>query len=428
MKVLWFTNTPSLGARHLGTSIISGGWIESLEAQITKTPNLELGVVFKWNEASLSPFISGKTMYYAIYNSSAKTKFKKLLHRWMHRIKNEENSKKYLNIIQEFKPDVVHIFGTEDDFGLIIPKLSVPYIIHIQGNLTVYKHKWFSGLTPFEVLKYSKKWTLMKGHGFMHEYFFFKKQSKREKKIFQNCHFFMGRTDWDKRITLSLSPDSKYFHCDEILREQFYLHQWTMNSSQEYTIFTTIRNNIYKGLETIFECKKILQKCLSQYNLKWKIAGIKNEDEITYLIERKYKSKFSSLDIHLLGSLQVNNLIEEMLKADLFIHPSHIDNSPNSICEAMVLGMPIIATYAGGIPSLIQDKKDGLLVQDGDPYALAGAIVELCNNRKYASDLGTNARSRALIRHNQGKIVKDVLEIYNSIIASSAKPLLTPLI
>jgi glycosyltransferase involved in cell wall biosynthesis len=111
-----------------------------------------------------------------------------------------------------------------------------------------------------------------------------------------------------------------------------------------------------------------------------------------------------------------DGLVGEMLGADLFVHSSHIDNSPNSVCEAMLMGMPVIASYAGGTPSLITDKKEGLLVQDGDPYALAGAILELARDKDYAYTLGCNARIRAMQRNDPSRIVNDVMRIYSSVL------------
>src|SRR5215469_186346 len=421
MRVLWFTNTPSLGASYLQAKIVIGGWIESLETEITKMPGIDLGIVFKWSQPGTSSFTSGQTKYYPVFLPTPQGRFKKISKRWSHRADSEKSLRQYLDIINEFNPDVIHIFGTESDFGLIISKVSISCIIYIQGNLVVSNHKWFSGISYTDVLKYSKKSMMLKGQGFLHDYFFYRNEAEREKEIFQNCRLFMGRTDWDKYLTLALSPGSKYFHCEEIMRKQFYDQHWMQGSSLDYTIVSTIRNNIYKGLETILECKKILQTSLPGCNIKWKIAGLKSEEEIAYLTERKHREKFINNDIHLMGPLQVDKLIDEMLKADLFVHPSHIDNSPNSVCEAMMLGMPVIATYAGGTPSLIQNKKEGLLVQDGDPYALAGAVVELVNNKKYAMELGANARSRALARHDKECIVQNVLTIYNSIIGDLKK-------
>jgi glycosyltransferase involved in cell wall biosynthesis len=89
----------------------------------------------------------------------------------------------------------------------------------------------------------------------------------------------------------------------------------------------------------------------------------------------------------------------------------------------MLLGMPAVATYAGGVSSLLTDKKEGILVQDGDPYAMAGAIAELIRQRNYANSLGVNARDRAIARHDPGKIVNDVINIYSSVISKSQNEL-----
>lgn len=416
MRVLWFTNTPSLSAKYLKDNSVGSGWIGSLEAALSKISSIELGISFNVNDA-VKPFTLDKTQYYPVHITSAKSKIKKVVSRWQKPIQNETDIQPYLDIVHEFKPDLINIFGTEDVFGLIVGKTDIPCIIHIQGNLIICDHKWYSGVTAGDVLRYSKKWPLLKGFGTYHNYLINKKFASRERKIFQQCKYFMGRTDWDRRITSVLSPESKYFHCDELIRPQFYSHQWiAKNNEDRYTIMTTIRGNVYKGLETIFECKRILNKLNLGAEIIWKVAGINGSTEISYLLERKYKSSFRENGIELLGPLQTNELLEEMFKSDLFIHPSHIDNSPNSVCEAMLLGMPVIATFAGGIPSIVENKKEGLLVQDGDPYALAGAIIELKKDQKYANDLGNNARARARIRHDPQRIVSELLSIYSSII------------
>ena len=99
----------------------------------------------------------------------------------------------------------------------------------------------------------------------------------------------------------------------------------------------------------------------------------------------------------------------------MYISTSHIENSPNSLCEAQILGMPCIATDAGGTVSLIDDNKEGIVIQDGDPFVMAGAIVEMINNYKKAIVYGENGRKTALERHNPQKITQDLLNIYNSL-------------
>lgn len=414
MKVLWFTNTPSLSADHLKNKSIGGGWIGSLEAEFARIPFIELGISFNY-EHGIKPFTLNKTKYFPIHTTSPTGKVKNLVSRWRKPVENEGDIQAYLNVIDEFKPDIIHIFGTEGVFGLVISKTNVPSVIHIQGNLTVYDYKWYSGITAVDVLRYSRKWNLLKGFGIYHQYRLNKKQAMRERRIFQQCKYFMGRTDWDRRITSVLSPHAKYFHCDEMIRPLFYSHKWLPKDSEtSYILISTIRNNLYKGLETVFECKKLLNKILGN-NFTWKIAGINGQDEISNLLERKYGSTFQENGIDLLGALQEKELIDELLAADVFVHPSHVDNSPNSICEAMLLGMPIIATYAGGIPSIIENHEEGLLIQDGDFHAMAGAVLEFHGNRSYATELGKKARATAIKRHDPQKIIDTILKVYSAV-------------
>ncbi|HEY5371336.1 MAG TPA: glycosyltransferase [Hanamia sp.] len=416
MRVLWFTHTPSLSADYLNNKSVGGGWIGSLEAELSKIPSVQLGISFNLDR-DIKPFTLNNTMYYPVYVTSPKGKIKNLISRWKKPVQGEAHIQPYLDIIHEFKPDVIHIFGTEGVFGLIISKVDIPCVIHIQGILTICVQKWYSGLTAVDLLRYSKKWSFLKGFGNYHSYFATRKLAGRERKIFQQCKYFMGRTDWDRRITSVLSPNSTYFHCDEIMRPGFYFEQSVYEKSKsDYIILTTIRSPIYKGLETIFECKRILNEMNLECKILWKIAGISEADEISYLLEKKYKSTFNGNDIQLLGSLEEKELINEMLGADVFIHPSHTDNSPNSVCEAMLLGMPVIATYAGGIPSIIENNAEGLLVQDGDPYSLAGAIIEMKGNYNRAIGFGKKARKEALTRHDKNKIVDDLMNIYQSIL------------
>jgi len=122
-----------------------------------------------------------------------------------------------------------------------------------------------------------------------------------------------------------------------------------------------------------------------------------------------------------MGSLAAEDLAEELTKSTIYIHPSHIENSPNSVCEAMLTGMPVIATLAGGIPSIVDNLKEGILVQDGDPYALAGAIVELLKDPGQARKLGETAREKALSRHRPENIINQLTGIYSRILNTTSE-------
>ena len=137
------------------------------------------------------------------------------------------------------------------------------------------------------------------------------------------------------------------------------------------------------------------------------------------------KRKFPQNNLKFLGRLTESDLIEKLLEADIYVMPSHIENSPNNLCEAMILGMPCIASYAGGTGSLLRDGHEGILIQDGDPWAMAGAILELKEDFNKSVSFGKNARKRALERHNKDKIANELVAIYESILNSRTDSFLT---
>ena len=77
---------------------------------------------------------------------------------------------------------------------------------------------------------------------------------------------------------------------------------------------------------------------------------------------------------------------------DIFINTTHFDNTPISVMEAMALGVPVVSTNVGGIPYLLTDKENALLVSDNDVSKMTDAICSLLEDQQKASDLTLNAR------------------------------------
>lgn len=129
------------------------------------------------------------------------------------------------------------------------------------------------------------------------------------------------------------------------------------------------------------------------------------------------KDTFARHNVRFLGVLDADTIKEELLDCDLYIQPSYIDNSPNSLCEAMALGVPCIASATGGIPSIITHGVNGLLTQVNDPYALASAILRLSGDPDMMSRLSSAALSTSRKRHAPETIAKQLIEAYQSIMS-----------
>ena len=327
-------------------------------------------------------------------------------------------------MIDDFKPDIIHIHGTESNFGLITRHSDIPVIISMQGNISVITHKYYSGISEDSTKRfYDFKNRIWNTRYFCKDHKIFIDRAKREREILSSCKYILGRTDWDRRITRILAPKSKYFHSDEILREEFYEKQWVCSKKRNLQLFSTTRPSIYKGLETIFQAAILLNRYDLQFT--WNIAGINEDHHLVRLIKHVLKIKHIPLNVHLLGQLDANHLVQSIVESDVFVFSSHIDNSPNSLCEAMILGIPIVSTFVGGAGSLLQDGKEGILIQDGDPWAMAGSIIELYNDSQKAKLLGRNARVKAVRRHDPERITHDLLKTYDAIIKDCSKSVIS---
>ena len=88
----------------------------------------------------------------------------------------------------------------------------------------------------------------------------------------------------------------------------------------------------------------------------------------------------------------VTALPELLALADLQVHPAHIEGVPLAICEGMAAGLPIVASAVGGLPEVLADGRNGVLVEGLDPAAFVAAILRVARNPEWAAGLGRQAR------------------------------------
>jgi glycosyltransferase involved in cell wall biosynthesis len=414
MKILWLSNNPCYAIEKLSPNTQSGGWLKALNYHLIEKDDVELSVCFYWSEP-LDPFEFHNTKYYPISIPKPKSIWEKIRNKVSGNTDDNYISIKKINdIVNQVNPDVIHVHGTELNFGLIQYETSIPVVISIQGILSPYYEKYFSGI-PEKYLKRIKKLSLVSFFKPLNSAF--RINAERERKILKVAKHIMGRTDWDKRVTRLLAPESNYFLGNEILREAFYNdnHIWNKTSfDQPLKLITTSGDVAYKGFELIVKTAKLLH----DFNIKieWYVVGLNESNLIPKAVKSWLKCDLDHLGIKLLGMMNESKLIQKLLESDIYCQVSHIENSPNSLCEAMMLGMPLIATNVGGTSTMVKNKHEGILVQEGEPYEFAGAIIELKNNFSRAKNYGENARITAMDRHRPSKVVTEILNSYESIV------------
>ena len=129
-------------------------------------------------------------------------------------------------------------------------------------------------------------------------------------------------------------------------------------------------------------------------NAKLCIIGPSKEGEL-----KKLKNYIETLDlgsyIEFTGILSKKVWHKKSEEFDIFINTTNVDNTPVSLIEAMALGLPIVSTNAGGLPYLIDNHVDGVLVNKNDAHKMAKEIINLIDSPKKSFLMTVNARNKS---------------------------------
>lgn len=404
MRVLWCTLTPGLyDEKNYGT------WIASLQSAIMKyRPDIKLGILFE--DEKLVKCVKNDVHYFPI------NKFNSKLIKYYFKINDRINwsllSPQISNVLNEFEPDIIECFGSEWQYGLIRTITNIPVLIHMQGfrnyidyagkaalsNIDIYKCYHFN---PIKCLRYR--------YGLTKEKF----RNDIELKIMKINKFYTGRTEWDRDIVSYLSNDGKYFHCEEVIRPAIYnaRKKWKYHANKKLRLISISCASIIKGNEIILQTAKILKEL--GVDFEWRVTGRK---DIFSQFEVKTGLRHEDLCIKLLGLIETEMIIDELSSADLYIHPSIIDNSPNSLCEAQLIGTPVLSSFVGGIKHLVDNGKTGFFYPYNEPFSLAFLIMNLIGNIELLKEVSENEIVVSHRRHNPETIANRMHEIYNAII------------
>jgi glycosyltransferase involved in cell wall biosynthesis len=282
--------------------------------------------------------------------------------------------------------DLIHVHGTEHQYEYIAERLGVPYIISIQGIINLCRPFYTNKLSPMYV-----GWYLTSGH---------------EKTGIKKAKYFFCRTHWDTQFVKELNPEAEIFHNWEIIREDFFedLH----NPASRTLVFMG-GTSLFKGIREALRCLYVLKSEGIKFRLQ--ICGRGQWGEISPFVKENCLN-IDREDIEFLGFLTAKELSVVFRNSFCLLHPSYMDNSPNSVCEAQVAGLPVVASNVGGVSSLIEDGKTGLLVKRYDYKNLANQVMRLTNDKNLYESISQNARTVARKRHHRDTIVSKTLDAY----------------
>jgi L-malate glycosyltransferase len=148
-------------------------------------------------------------------------------------------------------------------------------------------------------------------------------------------------------------------------------------------------------------------KVLQQLQEKYPSASLTmvGPDKDGSLQTTKDFAKSIGVIVNFTGQLTKEDWWQLASEHDIFINTTHFDNTPVSVMEAMALGLPVVSTNVGGIPYLVKDKENALLVNDNDDKAMTKVILDLLEDQEKARVLALNARK--FIEQMDWEVVKE---------------------
>lgn len=394
-----------------------GGWLINTSKALSLQEHIELSIAFPKVHFKKVKQLRGSKINYFVF-PPIKMNDEELVH----------NNIDLKNILKEVQPDLVHIFGTEFAHSLaminVCRGLGIETVINIQGLVSIIAKHYTANL-PVKIQHRFTFRDFIKQNNIRQQQKEFERRGLIEIEAIQKTNHIIGRTTWDQACSSQINPHATYHFCNETLREEFYKHKWRLEKCERYSIFMSQAAYPIKGLHYMLEALPLVIRKYPETKLY--IAGpditasssikerLKKTSYSKYIAEliKKYNLKDN---VFFTGLLNEKQMCERYLKSNVFVCPSSIENSPNSLGEAMILGVPCVASDVGGVSDLIVNKVEGFVYQADAPYMLAYYIGEVFGNDELALYFSGNARNRALKTHDYVTNTNCLIEIYETIL------------
>ena len=191
---------------------------------------------------------------------------------WRHKPHDRQHIAEATILVDSIRPDLIHVHGSEGPFGLLAVGAHVPVLVSLQGILRIYSKVYFAGIPRAEVLRDLLSMEFVKGRGLVHASWNMRLAARRELRILQSCHFFAGRTDWDRSVLGAVNRTALYYEAEEVLRPAFYDTVWQPEPDGALTIYSTCGPAPYKGLLNLLAAAAQLNHSLRQ-EIRLRISG-----------------------------------------------------------------------------------------------------------------------------------------------------------
>ena len=379
------------GADIKGGALSCAGWIKSLIAGLDKDIEISLFCAGKDRQnQDMTVTENGRYVPVFFYTSS-------------------DMPDRFKHAVDKARPDAVVIFGTEAPYtraGVDLCResgLLGRTALFAQGICCACAQSYTLGLPPEIISRYTLR-DILRRSNIRKEQKVLLNRAKDEEYSIKQTSNFIGRTSLDEAVLRMYNPSAEYYHCGDVLGGCFYDGEWRYNSCTKRRIFVTQYYYPIKGFHYLLDAAAMLKDkypdltvAAAGYNPIQTSVGKKEFKDSSYIrYIKELVQKYGLQDhIELTGMLSAEEMKREYLKSNVFVLPSVIENSPNSMAEAMMLGVPTVAADAGGVSDFAEHRSEAYIYPSTSAHLLAYYIDRVFSDPEGAERLGAAGRRRA---------------------------------
>lgn len=393
LKVAWLATypvqqlAPALALARRPDGAHPSSWIVNLSRALAQRDDVELHLITLSQYVPASQTVAQGMITFHVIRSAVPFTHRGYPPWWQWDVLTgfRADRRRLRRVLAQIEPDLVHGHGTEGPYALAAAQSGRPAVVSMQGIIA-------------EI-------------GRLHPVFRYRRVAGLEAAAVRQARFFTCRTAYDTGFVRTLNPTARIFTIHEAVNPVFFSSDKPSAGAPMLLFVGSLVP--WKGLDLLVEALAMVRRACPDVSLR--VVGTGSDaaqKHYRQLIEQRGLAQA----VEFLGFQPAAEIARLHREAQIFVLPSQNDNSPNALAEAMVSGLPVIATRVGGIPSMVEDGTTGLLVPWGDPQALAAKILWLLQQPAERQRLAANARRVARERHLPENVACATIVAYKEVL------------
>lgn len=359
-------------------------WTVMLSQELAKYGNLELHVVTVTSLVPYNQMVKKNGITFHILKASLPLWLTKVL-----RLPEESTLLinpiwKMIKALKSIQPDIVHGHGTEGPFALAALSAGFPAVISIQGIM-----EYIYAAMP------SRRSQLLR---------------HLERYAVRKARFINVKSSLSQEFISKINPRAHQYFIEPPINDVFWANDKVKFAYSLFFIGSLLKR---KGIEEWLETFARLKKRVPQ--LKGYIVG-SGEASYVNALRNEYAMFVDSGDLQFLGQMNQQHIAAMYRMGGILLLASHVENSPNSVMEAMAAQLPVVATKVGALASMVSDHENGLLVDNKDVEQMVAAVSSLLNNPRLYMQCSSKGRETARRRWKPDLIAEQHIKMYEDIL------------